>query len=148
MDPWTSPASRSTVSSRIILIASDAEAGDRLGGSVAISGRTAIAGAHFKSNPDVSDDNNAGAAYIFQDTSAGGDWSSRAEIKLTAGDAGTGDKFGIAVGIDGDTAIVGANSNDSGRGAVYIYQDTSAADDPPLEPPGERSRSHGLRVTP
>ena len=69
------------------------------------------------------DDNgtNSGSAYIFTRTSDGS-WAESS--KLFASDADEGDKFGTSVAISGDTAIVGASSNDdngSNSGAAYIY---------------------------
>ena len=46
-------------------------------------------------------------------------------LKINASDAAAGDDFGYAVAIDGDRAIVGANSNDdvgSNSGAAYIFE--------------------------
>jgi PKD repeat protein len=45
--------------------------------------------------------------------------------KLTADDGAAGDQFGIAVGIAGDTAIVGANVEDANgldSGAAYVFE--------------------------
>ncbi|MCK5327615.1 MAG: FG-GAP repeat protein, partial [Candidatus Latescibacteria bacterium] len=48
-----------------------------------------------------------------------------AEVKLTASDAATGDRFGYSVSIDGQYAIIGAKEDDdveeTGPGAAYIY---------------------------
>jgi len=41
--------------------------------------------------------------------------------KLHASDAAAGDAFGISVSIDGDTALIGAYGEDSGKGAAYVY---------------------------
>ena len=86
------------------------------GVSVSISIDTAIIGAH-------ADDNNgsaSGAAYIFSRDHGGADnWG---EVqKLTASDGTTDDYFGISAAISEDTAIVGANGDDDGRGAAYIF---------------------------
>ncbi len=101
------------------LTASDKEAGDRFGVSVAISGDYAIVGA---SGEDSGGDN-AGATYIFKNDSG---WSQQA--KLTASDKEAGDNFGCSVGISGDYAIVGAYTEDSGgdnAGATYIFKNDS-----------------------
>ena len=42
--------------------------------------------------------------------------------KLTASDGGTLDQFGHAVGISGDTVVVGAKGNNGFRGAVYVFE--------------------------
>ncbi|MCH7698162.1 MAG: FG-GAP repeat protein [Chloroflexi bacterium] len=100
------------------LLASDAEAQDRFGLSVAVSGDIAIAGAFTE---DAGGDS-AGAAYIFQSDKGGADnWG---EVKkLTASDAEALDRFGNTVAVSGDTAIVGAAfEGDLETGAAYIFQ--------------------------
>ncbi len=98
------------------LTASDAESNDVFGQSVGISGNIAIVGAFLESPSDE------GAAYIF--TYSGSTWSQT--TKLTASDIGSGDQFGYSVAISGDTAIVGAWSNDIGsngnQGSAYIFK--------------------------
>ena len=102
------------------LTASDAQANDGLGRSVAISGDTAVVGARFENAGGT----NAGAAYIFQHSQGGaGNWGQVS--KLTASDAQAGDAFGRSVAVSGDTAIVGAVAEDaggSGTGAAYVFQ--------------------------
>ena len=98
------------------LTASDAQAGDYFGISTAVSGDTAVVGAHSESN--------AGAAYVFQRNAGGADnW---AEVKkLTASDAQAGDYFGARVAVSGDIAVVSAVYEDSGgsnAGAAYVFQ--------------------------
>lgn len=44
------------------------------------------------------------------------------EQKLLAGDGAENDRFGDAVAIDGDTAVVGAFNDEGGRGAVYVFK--------------------------
>ena len=102
------------------LTASDAQADDRFGYSTAISGDTAIVGAHTEDAEAVG----AGAAYIFERFQGGpGNWGET--IKLTASDPYFNGLFGISVAISGDTAIVGAIGNDTGdtdAGVAYILQ--------------------------
>jgi hypothetical protein len=98
------------------LIASDASAGDNFGWSVDIDGDTAIVGAYA----DTNDIQFEGAAYIF--TRSGTTWTQQA--RLQASDVAQYDIFGLAVAIDGDTAVVGAFNNDTGgdnAGAVYVF---------------------------
>ena len=102
------------------LLASDGQANDRFGISVAISsdGNTAIIGAYLDDDKGT----DAGSAYIYIRT--GSSWSYQA--KLLATDGQTGDNFGISVAIsgDGNTAIIGAHGDDdkgSEAGAAYIY---------------------------
>lgn len=49
------------------------------------------------------------------------------EQKLIAGDGAASDLLGFAVAVDGDTAVVGAPGDDSGRGAVYVFTRTGDA---------------------
>jgi hypothetical protein len=96
------------------LTASDAAAGDLFGFAVGIDGETVGVGAPV--------DNNAGSAYVF--VRSGTSWSQQA--KLTASDAAAGDNFGRnAVGISGDTLVVGAPFDDTGAGSnagsAYVF---------------------------
>ena len=54
-----------------------------------------------------------------------GGWD--AGTKILASDAVSGDQFGVSVGIDGNTAVVGAYGNDDGgsaSGSAYIFRRT------------------------
>ncbi len=84
------------------LLADDGAAVDLFGFSVAISGTTAIVGAHFH------DDNgaNSGAAYLFNTTTG------QQIAKLLPNDGAFFDWFGFSVAISGATAIVGARLDD------------------------------------
>jgi hypothetical protein len=96
-------------------LASDPGAGDSFGGSVSISGTTAIVGARHQ-NPFSSHD--SGSAYLF-DTVTG-----LQVAKLMGINAGSDDDFGTSVWISGTTAIVGATrDDDSGpfSGAAYLF---------------------------
>ncbi len=94
------------------LLASDAASFDWFGHSVAVAGDTAVVGARFN------DDNGSGSgsAYIFQRDAGGIDNWGQVK-KLLASDAAS-DQFGASVAVAGDTAVVGALSNDS----AYIFQ--------------------------
>ena len=98
------------------------DGGDYYGYSVAISGdgNTAIVGVPYGDNEK---DINAGSAYIY--TRSDGVWSEQSN--LVASDDATGDWFGWSVSIssDGNTAIVGARSDDNNRGSAYIYTHTN-----------------------
>ncbi len=91
------------------LLASDAEAGDEFGRSVAVSGDTAVVGADHEGAGGT----DSGAAYIYQrDQGGAGNWG---EVRnLTASDAEVTDNFGESVAVSGDTAVVGANEEDAG----------------------------------
>ena len=95
------------------LIASDGAPGDRFGGSVSISGDTAIVGAY--GDGDKGED--SGSAYIF--VRNGSTWTQ--QVKLTASDGAYNDNFGKAVSILGETAIVGAPGAQSSKGAAYVF---------------------------
>ncbi|MDZ7800035.1 MAG: FG-GAP repeat protein [Trueperaceae bacterium] len=98
------------------LTASDAADNDFFGNSVAIEGDYAIIGAQF----DDLAGTNEGSAYVFQ--RSGDSW---VEIdKLTATDAGDGDRFGFSVAIDGNYAIIGAEKDDltgTNEGSAYVF---------------------------
>ena len=103
------------------LTASDAAAFDFFGVSVAISGDTAVVGANFDDGKGV----DSGSAYVF--VRSGTTWTEQA--KLTASDAAALDQFGIEVSISGDTAVVGAFSDDdsgSRSGSAYVFVHSGA----------------------
>jgi len=111
--------SGTTWSQQAKLEANDAVAYDTFGASVSLSGDTALVGAsHVESPTDV---NNTGAAYVF--VRSGTAWSQQA--KLEAADSGSGDIFGSAVSLEGDTAVIGAHQADaprgSNQGAAYVF---------------------------
>ena len=100
------------------LTAADGEANDRFGVSVALSGGTALVGA-FLDHVGVNE--HLGSAYVF--TGSGSTWNQQAQ--LTASDGATEDRFGIAVALDGDTALVGAYQDDIGananQGSAFLF---------------------------
>ena len=93
------------------LTASDGAAGDGFGCAVALSGDSALLGAPGKTS-------NAGAAYVFK--SAGGDWSSPAQTRLTAS-AGANAYLGYAVDLSGRVALLGAPGQAGNAGATYVF---------------------------
>ena len=131
------------------LKASDIDAGDRFGFSVAISGDTLVIGATGEDsnatgvNNDDSDNSetNSGAAYVFVRNSNTGVWSQQAYLKASNPDGGLGggtlgDNFGTSVAISGNRIIVGApaedsnatgvdgndlNNSSSNSGAAYVF---------------------------
>ena len=99
------------------LTASDAAASDQFGISVSIDGDTALVGAYAEDNSNGTD---AGSAYVFVRT--GTTWSQ--EAKLTSSDGASVDMLGMAVSVEGDTALVGAYGDDDGgsySGAAYVF---------------------------
>ena len=111
--------------------------GDRFGRSVALHGDTVVVGAHEVGTHDK------GEAYVFTKSAATGVWddwdkkkANHATARLTASDGASGDRFGRAVAMDGDTIVVGAlyndyddpdnNTNDvSNSGAAYVFIKTA-----------------------
>jgi hypothetical protein len=121
-------ANGTTWSQQAYLKASNTDAGDTFGSSVAVSGDTAIVGASSESssatgvNGDESDNSagGAGAAYVF--VRNGVTWSQQAYLK--ASNTELQDRFGISVAIDGDTGVVGAElqpSQETRSGAAYVF---------------------------
>lgn len=105
---------------RAKLVPADGAPDDAFGGSVAIDNGVAIVGA---SEDDHSGKDGAGAAYTFERGDDG--WSERAKLTV---DEAPGDRFGSAVGVAGDTAVVGAvtaeNADGSTVGAAYVFERT------------------------
>ncbi len=116
------------------LVASDRQASDEFGASVAISGEYAIVGAN-REDHDLMGTNtasDAGAAYIFKRT--GTAWTQ--QHKIIAPDRTSNDQFGYAVALDGNYAVIGAyqhNYDTSGggladnAGAVYVFQQSGGS---------------------
>jgi len=97
--------------------AADAQNFSHFGKSVAISGNRMVIGeTDFEQGGKTT-----GAAYVYELSASG--WTQQA--RLLASDGRNFDDFGVAVAIDGDTILVGADSTDgplSGAvGAVYSY---------------------------
>jgi hypothetical protein len=89
---------------------SDTVAHNSFGGSVAISGTTAIVGAPLY-------DDLAGRAYVFIQT--GTNWEQVAELK--GSDTVAGNELGLSVAVSGTTDVVGAFGH-AGGGRAYIFQ--------------------------
>jgi hypothetical protein len=127
-------------SQQAYLKASNTDANDFFGESVAISGDTVVVGASFESSNATGVNGNqtnnsaplAGAAYVF--VSSGGVWSQQAYLK--ASNTEEVDQFGVSVAISGDTVVVGAiyeasnatgvngnqsDNSDRGAGAAYVF---------------------------
>jgi hypothetical protein len=126
------------------LKASNTNAGDQFGVSVAISGDTLAVGAMFEDsnatgvNGNQADNSasSSGAVYVF--TRIAGVWSQQAYLKASNTDAG--DNFGVTVALKDDTLAVaayseasnatGVNGNEAdnsepGSGAVYVFTRTA-----------------------
>jgi len=95
------------------LTASDGSTNDYFGYATAISGRTIVVGALRN--------NNNGSVYLFEEGSTG-IWTQTA--KLITNDGFTEDNFGRAVGIAGNTLVLGAQRDDDrgeNSGSAYIF---------------------------
>jgi hypothetical protein len=131
-------------SQQAYLKASNADAGDEFGFSMALNGdsSTLVVGAPLEDsgatgiNGDQADNSvsESGATYVF--TRSGGMWSQQAYLK--ASNPGKGDRFGtsVALSADGGTLAVGArneasaatgvngnqrSNSSAGAGAVYVF---------------------------
>ena len=111
---WEKPASgwAGTLLSNAKLVASDGKANDNFGFGVAAEGDTVVVGAGRADG--------GGGAYVFQRPASG--WSGQISetAKLTASATVDDDFFGRAVGISGDTVIVG------GPFAASIYTEPAS----------------------
>ncbi len=103
-----------------ILTASNGAANDKFGISVSLNGDYAVIGA-YRGN------SNQGTAYIFKRT--GTSWVE--EAILTASNGAAFDNFGYSVFIDGDYAVIGANTKtvggNSNQGTAYIFKRTGTS---------------------
>ncbi|NPU98723.1 MAG: cadherin-like domain-containing protein [Candidatus Omnitrophica bacterium] len=96
------------------IMASDGEADDRFGSSLAFSGNTLLVGAPGKKA-------NQGGAYLFERNQGGiREWGE--VVKLIPREAATGGRFGIAVALEGDTAVVGMDWVEDFRGEAIVFE--------------------------
>jgi hypothetical protein len=115
------------------LKASNAEAGDLFGYSVAIDGDTLVVGAAFEdgdgSDPSDNSVDHAGAAYVF--VWDGTFWKEKAYLKASNIDLSY-DQFGYTVAIDDGTIVIGSpsedgdgsspdNNDEPSSGAAYVF---------------------------
>ncbi|MDZ4350922.1 MAG: hypothetical protein U1A22_15455, partial [Xanthomonadaceae bacterium] len=129
-------------SQEVYFKASNAEAGDRFGDSIALSGSlsgdTLVVGAPFEdsglgSDPGSNSSQQSGAAYVFV-RFGGNQWMQQAYLK--ASNLNASDQFGHSVAVSGDILVVGAPGEDSsatgvngdqfadfasGSGAAYVF---------------------------
>jgi len=104
------------------LKASNTDAGDGFGVSLALDGDTLVVGAYAEDsaatgiNGNQADNSaaNAGAAYVF--VRSGSTWSQQAYLKASNTDEGDG--FGYRVAIDATTVVISARGEDSGAMGV------------------------------
>ena len=95
------------------IVASDPSGVARFGGSVSIYSDYIVVGSFTKSTVGNYD----GAAYVF--LRSGTSWTQQA--KIVASDAAAGDFFGRSVSIYGDYFVVGADRENTERGAAYVF---------------------------
>ena len=120
------------------LVAGDpSSSSDGFGFSISASGNTLLVGAYLDS---TAAGQQTGAAYIF--VRDGSSW--RLQQKLLAPGAAPGDSFGVAVALDGDTAVIGAWRAAAPAGidvgAAYVFVRTGNC--------GPRNRSSRRRTEP
>jgi len=104
------------------LLAGDGAADDNFGRSVSVSSDFALVGAY----EIAVNGTKPGSAYLFR--REGTDWVEKA--KLIASDGAVDDKFGRAVSLSGDDALVGAhwdNDNGTRSGSAYLYSGLSSS---------------------
>ena len=122
---WTNSGGTETAK----LTASDGAHSDQFGRSVAVAGDTIVVGAHQNDDDGV----DSGSIYVFVMPTNG--WEDSAgTVKLTASNAAAGDRFGIALALDGATALVAAPRNDANdddedtsndvldAGSAYVFE--------------------------
>ena len=104
------------------LTAFDGNAGDQLGFGTAISGGTVVLGAPFHRAASVQ----SGAAYVYVEGLVGFTGPRTETAELTPSDGVTQDRFGIAVGVSGNTVVAGSFLHQVGaneaQGAAYLYR--------------------------
>ncbi len=103
------------------LLPSDGVTDAQFGVSVSLNGDTALIGA----NRDDDNGIRSGSAYVF--TRTGTTWTQQA--KLIASDGASEERFGIAVALEGDTALIGSETPDNGAnsGSVYVFTGTGTS---------------------
>ena len=101
------------------LVASDGSEYDEFGKHVSIGGNVAIVGSQYHDDNGV----DSGSAYVFRFN--GVSWDEEQELLPSSGAAG--DRFGFAVAVSDDVAIVGSRWSEHGlstitAGSAYLYQ--------------------------
>eukprot|EP01084_Bolivina_argentea_P150413 262680_1 len=107
---------------KIKLTSNDIAAGDKFGAAVSMHQNGNKTFALIGANNNDQNGKNAGAAYIFECNSINSEWSQ--SKKLLAEDGGAGDKFGYAVSIYADDAVIGAYYDDDNgfkSGSAYVF---------------------------
>lgn len=120
------------------LKASNANASDNFGYSVAVDGDTIVAGACYEdssqttvTNSDGSastnnDVSSSGAAYVFKRNTTTGNWSQDAYLKSPSPDIN--DYFGYSVGVSGTFIVVSATGEDSDQTTITNMDGSASGD--------------------
>ena len=122
------------------LIPPDLVENDELGSAVAVSGDVAIIGAWNHGNRGSVPDG-TGAAYVYRFDSQTGSWDLEQKLVSTETFPGDRDRFGFAVTLQGDVALIGtspARLNGSlGHSGCYVFRfdQNSWIADPKIVPP-------------
>ncbi len=120
-------------SQQAYLKASNTEAGDWFGATVALAGDTLVVGARFEDSAATGINGNqadnsapdSGAAYVF--TRTGGIWSQQAYLKASNTEAR--DEFGFWVDLANNTVVAGARFEDSAATGINGNQADNSAPD-------------------
>lgn len=104
--------STSEWSQQIQLRPTDSEEG-RFGSAIALDEDTALIGDPMNEVPTGS-----GAVYVFRRDE--GEWTHQA--KLFVEDDNTVTSFGFSVALEGDTALIGAETTEGGRGSAHVFR--------------------------
>jgi hypothetical protein len=145
--PTTGPWVNATPTAE--LTASDAQPGDELGWSVAVSGDTIVAGARAR---DIGQYDGQGAAYVWSEPSGGWVTTSADTAELTASDGSTDDNLGESVAVSGTTVVAGAprhyaSSSTADYGAAYVFEPGSSTGGGGTSTGGGGSSNAGGTVT-
>ncbi len=89
-------------------------AGARFGEAVAVAQGQVLVGETATSLPPI--DMVTGRAYVHDEANG---WA--ATQTLTPLDSEAGDRFGLAIAVDGDVAVIGAPGKEGARGAAYVW---------------------------
>ena len=106
------------------LTASDGQSNDNLGYSVAVSGRTIVAGADAR---QIGSNDNQGAAFVYTEPSHGWKTTNADTAELAASNGVANDYLGDSVAVSGPTIVAGARQHTSGSqttdfGAAYVFK--------------------------
>jgi hypothetical protein len=147
VDIFRKPAAgwKGAMTQSVQLTASDGRANDALGISVALSGRTIVAGADLHS---VDAHAGEGAAYVFVRPVFG--WRDATQTtELTAEEGVPGELFGHSVALSGATVAVGAPYREVGgvaaQGAVYVFVRPASGWSGPVGQAAELTASDGAK---